>query len=628
MNRALLGKELQYLKPFAAGILALFLIGQIFTFSTESPDMQRYNPTEWLEKSRGGSIAVLVLFCIITGAGVLMQEREQGTLVFLDGLPLSRTRVFLMKVVAAILVILLIPLVDIGSDVVCDRLSRTSVDGPFPWNFAVIESGLQLLAGAYLLALAMAVSFTRAWFALVSGLIFWTYLWMRQRGLHWVAWFDPYELIGPDYVNSRVIVSWRHVAGQAAATVGLLTVAWLGFLSLGDRAQYAGERVGRWRWLSALGMGVRWLAPVIWIAALARIASQSDGKGHGNNDWPVEEQAFSRWQSKHYEFLYRTAQNAAARPLLSAADHIYTDVQSFLRTPALSGRVVVDLASPVVSHASGQTNWTKIRIPVTNQSNFRDSQSILGHETTHVFIEQLSDGRATAHFNDARFLHEGLATYVELTLFGAEEDRAKNQREIAGAWSRGKVPLEDLSDDQALGKKREPNLAYPLGSVFARVLIETHGPEAPARLLRAMARKNAPSGLKGMAYWRDTMQAAGMDLDRVAAAYDAACDSAVAEQKDFLAGLPRLTATVRVAGEKIVLQPKFEGKAPGDVLCFTLPDDPLVKQIEPLQRSSGGVFTWPTARSHPGAFRYLLGWRTAKTRLPVFEPWAEAALEE
>jgi hypothetical protein len=41
----------------------------------------------------------------------------------------------------------------------------------------------------------------------------------------------------------------------------------------------------------------------------------------------VEEQAFSRWQSKHYEFLYRTVQRDAAKPLLSAADHIYLEVK-------------------------------------------------------------------------------------------------------------------------------------------------------------------------------------------------------------------------------------------------------------------------------------------------------------
>jgi hypothetical protein len=312
-----------------------------------------------------------------------------------------------------------------------------------------------------------------------------------------------------------------------------------------------------------------------------------------------------------------------AKPLLAEADGIYAKVAAFLGAPDTPTRIVVDLASPVVTHAAGATNWTKIRIPVTNESEFSELQLILGHETTHVFIEQLSDGRATAHFNEARFLHEGLATHVELTLFGTDDGRAKNRREIAGAWSRGRVALEDLANDTALSRKREPNLAYPLGSVFARMLMETQGHEAAIRLLRAMARKNAPIGLKGAAYWRDTMQAAGLNYDRVAAAYDAACAAAMTEEKEFVDSLPRLTATVRVVNGEVVVQPKFKGKAPGKVVCVTETDDPVVSEMVPLHRQTDGSFTWSVAETSKPVFRYMLGWRTDQTRLPVFEPWAE-----
>jgi len=625
MNRVLLAKELRALRPYAVCILALFALGQAYALATDAPDLQRYDPAKWLDSSRSGSLVVLALFCLLTGAGVLMQESEQGTLLFLDGLPLSRTRVFLMKALAGVLVVSLVPLVDISSDILFDRLSRTSVDGPFPWAFAGAVSALQILAGAYLLALAMLVSFMRAWFALVTGLLLWTYLWLRQRGFDWLALFDPYELIGPAFAGSRVLVSWRHVASAAAATAGLLGAGWLGFLSLGDRVQYAADRLGRLRWLAAIGAGIRWLAPVVWIAALVRLAGPSAGDRQGDSDSPVGEEAFSKRESKHYEFLFRTAQLNAARPVIAAADGIYAKVATFLNAPDTPTRIVVDLASPVMTHASGQTTWTKIRIPLTNESAFRDLQMILGHETAHVFIEQLSEGRATTHFNETRFLHEGLATHVELTLFGTDEDRTRNRREVAGAWSRGKVPLEELTDDAALGRKREPYLVYPLGSVFARVLIETQGRNAPARLLRAMARKDAPNGLKGAAFWRDTMQAASLNFDRVAAAYDAACASTMEEEKQFVTSLPRLTATVRIVHEDIVVQPKFDGKAPGKIVCFTESNDPLAPQFEALQRHDDGTFTWPLQRSPSGVFRYLLGWRTDQTRVVVFEPWGEAS---
>jgi hypothetical protein len=315
------------------------------------------------------------------------------------------------------------------------------------------------------------------------------------------------------------------------------------------------------------------------------------------------------------------------RPIFDVADSIYEQVAGFLGPSPLPGRVVVDLASPVMSHAAAQTNWTKIRMPIHEGTPLEEERLVLGHETTHVFIEQLSDGRLSRHFNEIRFLHEGLATYVELRLFGSDQDRALNHREIAGAWSRGKVTLEHLMDNDALSKKREPNLAYPLGSVFAQALVESHGTDAPAKLLRAFGRKGAPIGLQGQALWRDTMQAAGLNLDRVAAAYDFICDTAMKDEKDFVATLPRVTAKVRVESGDIIVHPVFEGEAPGKVVCYTEVDSPLGPQLISLRRRSDDSFGWPRQHQTSPVFRYLLGWSTSGTRLPVFEPWATEIVE-
>ena len=182
MNRLLLAKELRALRPHAMCILALFGVMTIYLFATEALDAQHFLPAHWLDKSRGGSLALLGLFSLLLGAGLLMHESEQRTLLFLDGLPVSRTRVFCMKVLASLLVIALLPLLDFGSDIAFGLLSRTSVDGPFPWTFIGIEVCLHLLAGAYLIGLSVLISFTRAWFALVTGLLFWAYLWLRGSG--------------------------------------------------------------------------------------------------------------------------------------------------------------------------------------------------------------------------------------------------------------------------------------------------------------------------------------------------------------------------------------------------------------------------------------------------------------
>lgn len=627
MNRALLGKELRALRPYAACVLALFCAILLYTFATEAPDLQRFTAEIWLDRIRGGSLMLLGLFGMLVGAGLLIHETEHGTLLFLDGLPVSRTRIFFIKVLAALMVIAIVPVVDLGSDAAFGLLSRTSLDGPFPWKFIGTEFALMLLAGTFLIAVAMLVSFTRAWFALITGLLLLAYLWLRERGMNWLAFLDTYALLNVTSENGRLLISWRHVAAHVAGAAGALTLAWAAFLSIGDRSQFAVQRLGRLRWLAALGVGARWLAPVAWIAVFVKLAMNTAGTGAVGSGSPMGEKAFSRHETLRYEFLFRTAQNDIAKPIFGVADSIYAKVAGFLGAQPAPTRVVVDLASPVVSHAAGQTNWTKIRMPIYEGLSLDEERLILGHETTHVFIEQLSNGRLGGHFNEIRFLHEGLATYVELRLFGSKEDRALNRREIAGAWSRGKVPLEKLIDNDTLGKTREPNLAYPLGFAFAQALVDSYGNDAPAKLLRAFARKNAPSGLKGQALWRDTMQAAGLDLDRVAAAYDAICDTAMKEEKDFIATLPRLKAKVRVEKGEIIVQPIFEGKAPGKVVCATEDNNPLGAQFVALHSRPDGSFTWPRQNQTTPVFRYLLGWKTSGTRLPVFEPWASAILE-
>lgn len=624
--RALIVKELRALRPMAICIVGIFLLGQLFLAATEMPNEQRLDPARWLAEDRSNSVIVLALFGLMIGAGVLVNEEEQGTLRFLDGLPLSRTRLFAAKVIAAFIVIALVPLVDSPTALFLDWLSRTSVDGPFPWRFAGTDFCLQLLVGGFFVAFAMALSFTRRWFALVAGLLFWGYLWLRQRNVGQLAFFDANELLGVGLYDGRIIVSWPHVLAHAGGIIALLAVAWLGFLSLGDRVQFAAQRARKWRAFGVLGTGLRILAPLVWIAALIRISGNAGDDEAKRAATPLGEEAFGRRETARYEFLFRTAQRKEAEPLMAQADGIHDTVADFFGATPPKSRIVVDLASPVMSHAAGQTNWTKIRMPLFPEETLEKLRQVLAHETTHVYIEQLGEGRLMSHFSAIRFLHEGLATYVEKTYFASDEERAENRRSVAAAWERGRVPFELLCDNNKLIRERDPNLVYPLGEVFSRALVETHGAEAPARLLRAFGRRGAPVGLWGAALWRDTTQAADIDLDRVVAAYESDCAKISEEEKDFTARLPRLTATVAIEGDEIVIRPKFDGAAPGEMICLAEIEGPLINETRALPKRADGSFTLRRDQIAKPVIRYLPGWHMPETAQPVFEPWAQAAL--
>jgi hypothetical protein len=625
MMRALFIKELRGLRPFALCIVGIMVVSLVYLVATEAPDEQRLVPAAWLTENQAGVFFLLLLFSLMLGAGLLINEREQGTLAFLDGLPLSRTRLFVAKVTAALAMLSLIPILGMGTELLLAALSRTSLAPSLHWTFVGVQCALQMLASAYLLAFALVLSFSRGWFALLAGTVFWGFLWLRQREIPWVANLDPYALLGPGLIDERVLVSWPQIGALTAATCVLLALAWMGFLSLGDRVQLASERLGRWRFLRVFGTGLKLLAPVVWIAAIVRLMGNIErDEAKEPAMMPLGEYAFSRRETQHYEFLFRSAQWDQAKELLDAADEVHEEVAEFLGGTPPPVRIVVDLASPILPHAAGQTNWTKIRMPIEAGSDLAERRRTLGHETAHVFIEQLGEGRLTSRFNNIRFLHEGLATHIEHELYAGPRLRAQQRRAVAGAWSRGRIPLGLLSDDRELTRTRDPLLVYPLGEVFARALIAAHGPEAPARLLRAFARDDAPPGLKDAALWRDTMQAAGLNIERVVAGYETTCAEMTAQEEKFVKRLPRISATVAVEGAKIVLRPTFTGVAPGEMVCAVEPSEPVGPPISLLSRQEDGSFTLERSRHTKATLRFLLGWRTPTTAHPIFEPWAES----
>jgi hypothetical protein len=623
MMRVLIAKELRGLRPVAICIVGFIVLINLFLLATKMPDKQLLDPAQWSRDS-GPMVMVLALLGMMIGGGVLINESDQGTLGFIDGLPLSRTRLFIAKVIAAFAVSAFGILIDFPFTLFFDWLSRNSVDGPFPWPFVLAWKGMAICAGGFLLALAMALSFTRNWFVFIAGLVLWGYLWLRQQGLHHFALFDPVKLLAGLLDGDRVSIPWGHVAALGAATLVLLVGAWAGFLSLGDRVQFAAQRMRKWRLLRVLGIGLPWFAPVVWIAAIIHFAGNHKDKKADNHSHPLGEKSFRSYETAHYEFIFREAQHEQAQPLMDAADAVHNQVTGFFDTTPTAARILVDLDSPVMSHAAGMANWTKIRMRLSPGLELDKLRRTLGHETAHVYISQLGEGRLETHFSAIRFLHEGLATHVENHYFSTDVQRARGRRSVAAVWERGRVPFELLCDDTKLSHIRDPNLVYPLGEVFARVLVKTHGPASPARLLRAFGRSNAPVGLTGTALWRDAAQAAAIDLERVVAAYEEACAQIARDESAFLARLPRLSATVSIEGAEVVITPKFEGAAAGVMVCCIESDGPFLTEVLKLETRADGCFVLPRDRLTKPTIRYLLGWSTPEIDYPVFEPWAQA----
>jgi hypothetical protein len=91
-----------------------------------------------------------------------------------------------------------------------------------------------------------------------------------------------------------------------------------------------------------------------------------------------------------------------------------------------------------------------------------------------------------------------------------------------------------------------------------------------------------------------------------------------------LARLPRLSATVSIEGEEVVIKPKFEGAAAGVMVCLMEKDGAFLTEALELETRADGCFVLPRDRLTKPTIRYRLGWSSPEIAYPVFEPWEQA----
>ncbi|MHA3775026.1 ABC transporter permease [Verrucomicrobiota bacterium sgz303538] len=615
-------KELRALRPYVWLVLGTAVLGAGYELTSSFPDQRPLETARLLKEL--GDVTLILLFGLMLGAGILIRESEDGTLSFLDGLPVSRTRIFVAKALAGFCVLLLLPVTSLAFELLTGLMSQTSVSPPAPWRFLAAIGGLSAFVTIYVLGAALALSFFRQWLALVSGLIVWVFAWLSAHGETWQKFLNPLALFSGLGAPGSPI-PWRYVLFQSGATLIAFIVAWICFCHMGGRAQDSMDRIRSNRSGRLLLGCARLFVPVVWFLAISTATRDSD-PDKKNKDRPLGEAVFARRETEYFEFLFREGQRELSKELMDAADGVFATLSSEFEIEPRKERIIVDLASPVTPHAAAVTNWTKIRLPIFGATPLAELKLFLGHETAHVLANQLGGAgfEVSAH-RYTRFFNEGLATYYE-DLFLEGEDPNGMRRLAAAVASRGKVPFETLSDNEALERVRDPELVYPLGSAFCRALVEVGGDDAPARVLREFGRSGHGYRLSGVSLWRVVLQNCGLSLEEVTAAYDAEIEKLLHDEAEFVARIPVLSAKVDLGGDEIVLTPQETDKPPGTVVCGVETSTFFGNLPKWYKSGADGKIHIPRTDVTGASFRYLIGWRIEGLRLPVFEPWTESPL--
>jgi ABC-2 family transporter protein len=637
----LLRKELGALRFWWLFILLLEVIGFGMTAMTSFIDSDPLSP----EDHQKNASSILV-FTIVIGFGSVAtafgHERDQDTQRFLDALPVSPARAFFTKLLASYLTVMGWHIIDLGTSVISGALSLTTVSPALPWQYLGGMLGVSAVHGLAVVGVGSVLAFARRWYASFVGLLVWFGLWIRFQDAWWASVLDGVELLSPELKDGRITaLSWIPLAGHLGAgavgmTLGLVLYA--GREGWFTRWVQGCLRIRLTRWVIKLSP----LAAVaVWVGVVPMIQQQhqtedgeesagsrgdqvvaADGKDSGGSL-----SVFQHHETRSCEFLFRASQRPDAERLWAVADQVCEEaLDAFGGQGRWKGRLVVDLSSPVASHAAAQTDWTKIRFPIDRHLPTKDRPHVLRHEVTHVIIEQLSDGQALRHFDAMRAFHEGMATYVETQSSQPgypQQERAREEKSAALAWSRGAVPLDDVLNAAQLARHRDEFLVYPLGLVWVETLIKVGGVEMPALLLQALRAKPPKPGLVGREVWRHLFAQTGHSWERAEAVFENRMAELVKQHQRLIDQLPRLSAQVKEDGATWILQPDpMKKPAAGFVMiCMVKPRFGILQPAETLAVSADGSFRLTQDLQAKGRLLYMLGWRHEREKIHVFEPW-------
>lgn len=420
-------------------------------------------------------------------------EYQQKTIHFLDGLPTSRHRVFLVKLVAGALPVCLavagIALIKLWA-LTAHPLPNAAPALPLVLAIA-LNIGLILFAH-YATGLVLSWFGTVGWQALlVSGfcLIVITTL---LPGL--APWYPLFEgAMNVQVVGGRPVFPWGPPLFWATWTGLGMFLSWILFLGPGDRIAN-----GPW-WIRGIAQVLVYTPPVLFLVLLIFVSTLSTAIS-----LPDLVKSTYRAETEHFRFLATWDNQPAADALIAEAEGIRAQIVDRFGDDGPE-RLDVELTG-ASEHLGG------VFVPGKLQLRVDADAPTLAHELSHAWSHHL--GAPSNDPNAWRFFEEGLATYNENTIAPSSSQAAIPGLGTPGAdWFLAPV-------HSRRARSVNPDEDYAIGQVWAEALVEIGGKHAPSCVIRA-AHDRPREGLDGIPWWRLILADCDLELDQLIAAYEA-----------------------------------------------------------------------------------------------------------
>jgi len=593
MNAALFRKELRDLLPW--GVLSLaFGLSNVVQLLLEQVDSTPLGQTFYLLNRENVVLYWLIAFAI--GTGLAIREHDDRTLAFLDGLPVSRSRVFLVKCAVMAALVMVGPLLEIVAMTTLHLLSRASLDRELHVALLLQAFALQTLFlwGGLMLGAAFGRLRSLTWAA--AGLTA-TALFLFAERVPRSALLDPLTLLDWQWTTAAIVVDGETVRTQVVVLAVALLVAWHGFVRAGKgrvALNLSGPIAGALVAVATIGALVTALVVVM---RPFDAPPPSTGEGDDDGSYEFEPSPPAQTVTRHYRISYPAHQAEAALALAGEADAVFERVHALLGLPP--GDMIDVDASGSAPNTHGMAFLGRLRMELDSEV-----LAVLAHETAHVATQRAAGEARAWLWLAAATLNEGLASWVE-TRFRARVERTDERTLLLAAMhSRRELIVEELADPAVLERVRDVTVEYAAGEAVIAALVRLHGEGAVARLLQAFADPRLPSDLRGYALWQSTFQLAGFDLGAVIDEFYRGLEDYAAQHADRIAALPRprvvLVRFGRTVGAMIVTDsPQGQSEEHSFVIRFRpAPDSPLTD----YQRfdAAPSVPVWPSGRSVRG----------------------------
>lgn len=530
MNAALIRKELRGQWPFIFLGVALSVI-EVLELLTEQWDLKPLSST-FYEFNSFCIVQFFISFAV--GSGLLIREIDDGTLAFLDSLPLTRARAFTAKIVTATAVLLCYPL---GHSVFISALhviARESLDYNLHLSLIAATIAPIVLITAVGLTCGLLLGFLRnlAWMVLALLAIALKLLssaWPRFSAL------NPVDALMVNLVGAHLELSVEGVTAQCCIVLLSGLLAFYFFRSAGaDRRRL---QLVLSRPLISATVTIATIAALFGAIFLYEKSHSEDGAREVTASSPSAAQfkpsASGHSQTTHYTFSYPARRAEPVQLLLLHADEVFSHVAAQLN---IDGGPAIDVdLSGSEANTEGTAFFDRIRMFPRGEAPL----SVLAHETTHVFASRLAGGKNERELTKMQAFNEGLAHWVEQTLATKAGVSELDKLEAAIVSHRHMSSARQLTDMDALARDVDRNLVYPLGAVVVDAFIRRYGTDAPKTLLLTLGRPDFPRDLEGYTLWQAAFQLSGFDLTLVFDDYARLVKEWELKSSALIADLPR-----------------------------------------------------------------------------------------